>query len=291
MKIWLDGQLVDRSDARVSVFDHGVLYGDGVFEGIRAYSGRVFQVHAHVDRLFASADYIRLTIPYTRDRIIEALRQTMQANNFTDCYFRLVVTRGEGTLGLSPFKCPRPCVFCIADQIELYPPAMYERGMPVIIAKTLRTSSEMLNPAVKSLNYLNNIMAKIECIDAGVSEAVMLNAQGNVAECTGDNIFVVIGGRVVTPPRSAGILVGVTRGVVIALAGKLGIPLEEKDITPVQLLSADECFLTGTAAEVIGVTKIDGHVIGAGAIGPVTKRLRDAFHQFTRSPDSEGHPC
>ncbi|MFB3891868.1 MAG: branched-chain-amino-acid transaminase [Phycisphaerae bacterium] len=288
MKIWMDGKLVDKARAKVSVFDHGVLYGDGVFEGIRAYGGRIFQVHAHIDRLIASAASIRLKMPYGKAALIKAIRATMKANKLADCYIRLVITRGEGTLGLNPFKCRRPCVFCIADQIELYPKAMYDNGMPAIIAKTLRTSATMLNPSIKSLNYLNNIMAKIECIDAGVSEAIMLNADGNVAEATGDNIFAVLGGRLVTPPVSAGFLIGITRSVVIRLAGKLGIPLDERDIKPDELLAADEVFMTGTAAEVIGVSRINGKAIGAGKVGPITRRLMEAFHEFTRSPEAEG---
>lgn len=288
MKIWLDGNLVDRNDARVSVFDHGLLYGDGVFEGIRSYSGRIFQCRAHIDRLFESAACIRLNIPYTKDQLIDAIRQTMAANSLSDCYIRLVVTRGEGALGISPAKCARPGVFCIADQIAMYPKAMYEQGMPVIIAKTVRTSPRMLNPKIKSLNYLNNILAKIECLDAGVSEAVMLNEDGMVCEATGDNIFIVANGTILTPPVESSILVGVTRGVVIRLAGQLGIPLKEQDITPAQLLAADEVLMTGTAAEVIAVSKVDQQTIGSGKIGPITQRLTEAFHAFTRSKDAEG---
>ena len=288
MRIWLNGKLVDKADARVGVFDHGVLYGDGVFEGIRAYGGRIFQVHAHVERLFASARHIRLTIPYTPEALVQAMRDTMKAQGLTDCYIRLVVTRGEGTLGLNPFKCTTPNVFCIADQIELYPRAMYEQGMPVIVAKTVRTSARMLNPQIKSLNYLNNILAKIECIDAGVSEAIMLNECGQVAEATGDNLFCVSGGKVFTPPPEAGFLMGITRGVVMRLAGKLGVKVKEQPILPNEVRSADEVFLTGTAAEVIGVVKVDDHVIGDGQVGPVTRRLTEAFHAFTRSAEAEG---
>lgn len=288
MKIWLDGKMVERSDARVGVYDHGLLYGDGVFEGIRAYSGRIFQVQAHIERLFRSARLIRLAISYTRQELIGAMRDCMKVNALSDCYIRLVVTRGEGGLGLNPFKCAVPCVFCIADQIELYPKAMYDEGMPVIIAKTIRTSARMLNPSIKSLNYLNNIVAKIECVDAGVSEAVMLNERGVVAEATGDNVFIVSKGTVVTPPEDAGILVGITRGVVIRLALKLGIALQERDITPQELCTADEVFMTGTAAEVVGVVKVDGRIIGDGNVGPVTRRLTDAFHEFVRSPEAEG---
>ncbi len=212
----------------------------------------------------------------------------MAANGQSDCYIRMVVTRGDGTLGLNPFKCPRANVFIIADQIELYPKALYEHGMPVIISKILRTSPRMLSPKVKSLNYLNNIMAKIECVDAGVNEAVMLNEHGNVAEGSGDNIFIVSGGVVTTPPEEAGILMGVTRGVVIRLCSRLGIAVQEKDFTPRELLAADECFMTGTAAEIIPVNRIDGTTIGGGRRGPVTHRLVEAFHAFTRSSEAEG---
>ena len=282
MKIWLDGRLADKADARLSVFDHGTLYGDGVFEGIRVYSGKIFECQAHVERLFASAAKVRLTIPYTRQQIVEAMQQTLAANAMTDGYIRLVVTRGEGTLGLSPFKCPRGSVFVIADQIELYPREMYDRGMPVIVARTRRTSPTMLDPSVKSLNYLNNIMAKLEALDAGVGEAIMLNDRGEVSEATGDNIFIIKGGVVLTPPVSAGILQGVTRRVVMELCVTAGIACREQTILPAELYEADECFLTGTAAEVIPVTKIDGRPIAAGEVGPISRRLIAAFHAFIR---------
>ncbi len=284
MKIWLNGKLINKAEARITVFDHGTLYGDGVFEGIRAYGGKPFQCQAHVDRLFQSAKEIRLAIPYTKQELTEAIAETLLANNITDGYIRLVVTRGAGTLGLSPFKCSSPNVFIIADQIALYPEEMYEKGMAVIIAKTIRTSPRMLKPSVKSLNYLNNILAKIEAIDAGVAEAIMLNEQGNVAECTGDNIFIVNKqGQLMTSPTRAGILEGITRAVVMQLAGELGIPLKEKDITPEDLYTAEECFLTGTAAEVIAVTKIDGRTIGQGNPGPLTRKLSEAFRQYIRA--------
>jgi len=282
MKIWLDGQLVDRAQAAVSVFDHGALYGDGVFEGIRAYSGKIFQCQAHMDRLFQSAAKIRLTIPYTAEQIVAAMEQTLAANNITDGYIRLVVTRGVGTLGLNPYRCPKGSVFVIADQIELYPPEMYERGMPVIIAKTRRTSATMLDPSVKSLNYLNNIMARVEAVDANVGEAIMLNDRGEVAEATGDNLFIVKNGTVLTPPVSAGILQGVTRRVVMELCAEVGIPCREQTLFPADLYAADECFLTGTAAEVIPVTKIDGKPIATATAGPITQRLIKAFKEFIR---------
>lgn len=287
MKVWLNGGLVDKEDAKLTVFDHGTLYGDGVFEGIRVYGGKIFKLNAHVDRLFESARTIRLEIPYAKDEIVNAMYETISANSIVDGYIRLVVTRGAGTLGLNPFVCSESAVFVIADQIALYPPEMYENGLAVIVAKTVRTSASMLKPSVKSLNYLNNIMAKIEAVDAGVAEAVMLNEKGNVSECTGDNIFIVKEGTVITTPADAGILIGITRGVVISLARKLSIPLIEKDMVVDELYSADECFLTGTAAEVIAVTKIDDKIIGDGKAGPITHKLLDAFRQYIASGDFE----
>ena len=280
MKVWLNGKLVDRKNAKLSVYDHGTLYGDGVFEGLRIYNGQVFQAQAHIDRLFDSAKHIRLAIPYTKQELIDGMHEAIAATDRRDGYIRLVVTRGEGNLGLSPFQCATPTVFIIADTIALYPPEMYEQGMAVIIAKTIRTSATMLSPAVKSLNYLNNIMAKIEAIDAGVAEAIMLNDQGDVAECTGDNLFIVKDGQVATPPLEAGMLVGITRGVVMQLARDHGIGVQERRIAPQDLYDADECFLTGTAAEVISVTRVDGRVIGDGKAGPVTRKLLAAFRQF-----------
>jgi branched-chain amino acid aminotransferase len=283
MNVWINGQIVPRQQARLSVYDHATLYGDGVFEGIRAYHGRVFQCGAHLDRLFASAEAIRLEIPYTRDELAEAMYETLESNGLTDGYIRLVVTRGDGTLGLNPFRCPTPQVFIIADQIALYSEKLYREGMPVIIANTRRTAAGMLNPRIKSLNYLNNIFAKIECIDAGVEEALMRNAEGDIAEATGDNIFIVEGGELVTPPPEAGILLGITRSVVLHLAEKMDIPSKQETIPPQRLLEADECFLTGTAAEVIAVTHVDGKAIGDGKAGPVTDALLKAFREFARS--------
>ncbi|MDP6044075.1 MAG: branched-chain-amino-acid transaminase [Phycisphaerae bacterium] len=288
MKVWLNGKLVDQQDANLSVLDHGTLYGDGVFEGIRIYNGRIFQCAAHVDRLFESAFKIRLPIEQTKQEIVDAMYETIAANEITDGYIRLVLTRGAGTLGLSPFKCAHPSTFIIADSIALYPQEMYDNGMAVIIAKTVRVSANMLDPCIKSLNYLNNICAKIEAIDAGVAEAIMLNVRGNVAECTGDNIFIVKDGQVITPDTDSGILVGVTRGLVISLARELGLTVTERSVTPDDLRSADECFLTGTAAEVISVTKIDDTTIGDGKVGEITKKLLAAFKAFTTSDRAEG---
>ncbi len=284
MKIWLDGGLVDASDAKVSVFDHGLLYGDGCFEGIRAYGGRIFKLASHLDRMYRSAELIRLTPAYDRDVIEAAVRETVAANGISDGYIRLVFTRGAGTLGLHPFKCPTAGTFIIADSIQLYPEELYEQGMKVIIAERPRIPIRCLDPAIKSLNYLNNIMAKIEAIDAGVLEAIMLNPQGEVAECTGDNIFVVKDGRIRTPPTSAGILKGITRQVVIETLGpQLGLAISEEPLQTDDLFDADEVFLTGTAAEVIGVSRIGETTIGSGRVGPVTASLTKAFRELTGS--------
>ena len=287
MKIWMDGELLERDQAKIDVFDHGLLYGDGVFEGIRIYRGRIFQCTAHVDRLYISADKIRLEIPYTKAELVDAMNLCIRENGLTDSgYIRLVITRGVGTLGLHPFFCPKPCVFIIADQIQLYPPELYETGMGVIVAKRPRINPAMLDPAVKSLNYLNNIMAKIEAIDVGLLEAVMLNSEGNVAECTGDNIFLIKGGKLITPPVSAGILIGVTRSVAIMLAGRLGIEVIERDFKPDEMKAADEIFLTGTAAEIMAVTQVDETVIGDGKAGPVTSQLLKAFRDFIETDEA-----
>jgi len=283
MKVWMNGELLDKADAKLSVFDHGLLYGDGVFEGIRIYGGKIFQCDAHLERLFASARKVRLAVPYGKMELTDAMKQTLSVNGLTDGYIRLAVTRGVGTLGLNPFQCSNPTVFVIADYIQLYPKDLYEHGMPVIISRTVRTSARMLDPSIKSLNYLNNILAKIECIDAGANEAIMLNEAGNISEATGDNVFIVKGGALYTPPPGAGILLGITRAVVISIALRMNINVEEKDITPGDLYDADECFLTGTAAEVIPVTSVDGKSIGGGRVGAVTRKLFNAFHAFIRS--------
>lgn len=282
LKIWLDGALMEKPDAKVSVYDHGLLYGDGVFEGIRVYSGRIFECKAHLDRLYASARVVRLEIPYTAKELEDAMYQTFKANGFKDCYIRLVVTRGTGYLGISPAKCARPSVFIIADSIDMYPREVYEKGMSIITATVTRCHPNAIPPRVKSLNYLNNILAKIEAIDAGVSEALLLNQEGNVAECSGDNIFIVRRGEVQTPQTSDGILEGVTRGVIIRLCEKMSIPCVEKTFQRYDVYTAEECFLTGTAAEVVPVTKIDGRPIGDAKVGPVTRKLLDAFHKFIR---------
>jgi len=282
-KVWLNGKLVDREDAKISVFDHGLLYGDGVFEGIRSYSGRVFRLKEHIRRLFDSANGIRLAIPLAADELAKAIADTLQANGLKDAYIRVVVTRGVGTLGLDPNRCQSPTVFIITDRIELYPPELYENGLEIITAATMRNHPNAVNPRLKSLNYLNNILAKIEAIDAGTLEAVMLNHQGFVAECTGDNLFIVRDGVLFTPPIAAGILEGITRDEIIAIAGDFGIKVREENLTRHDLYVADECFLTGTAAEVVPVVRIDKRTIGDGHPGPVTKRLLEEFHRRTRA--------
>ena len=247
------------------------------------YGGKVFRCDEHVDRLFASAEAIRLPLKMSKQEIVDAMYSAIEANGVVDGYIRLVVTRGPGDLGLNPFLCKTPVVYVIADQIKLYPQEMYENGLAVVIAKTPRRTGAMVPSAAKTLNYLNNIMARMEAIDAGAGEAVMLNVDGQVAEATGDNIFIVTGGKVVTPPPEAGILVGITRGLVIGLAKELGIEVEQRPVMPDELFTADECFLTGTAAEVIAVTKIDDTVIGDGKAGPVTTRLLGAFRKLTKA--------
>ncbi len=288
MKIYIDGKFYTEKTAKISVFDHGLLYGDGVFEGIRAYNHRIFKLEEHLDRLFDSAKAILLTIPMTKPQLMQAVSRTCAVNRIRDGYIRLVVTRGVGNLGLSPFHCKRPTVFIIAGKISLYPPQMYRRGLDMITVPTTRVNVSAFNPAVKSLNYLNNVLAKIEAIQGGVLEAVMLNSQGYVAECTGDNIFIIHGGRIITPPVSAGALGGITRRVVIQLAREhLGVEVEETNLTRYDLFTADECFLTGTGAEIIPAVKLDGRVIGTGKPGSITRQLMKAFSELTRQ---EGYP-
>jgi branched-chain amino acid aminotransferase len=283
--IWIDGKFFQKSDAKISVYDHGILYGDGVFEGIRQYNGRVFEKDAHITRLFESAQGIRLKIPYSHAQLSDALEETLAANKMRDSYIRLVVTRGMGYLGISPKNCGTPVTFIIADTIQMYPAEIYQTGMAVIVSSVVRNHPNALSPKIKSLNYLNNILAKWEALDAGVPEAVMLNQQGMVAECTGDNIFIVKNGQLLTPPEESGILVGITRNTVMNLARQApggGIPAQEKNLTRQDLYTADECFLTGTGAEVVPVTRIDARSIGNGTPGPITQRLITAFHKKVR---------
>ena len=281
-KVCLNGELVPQEEAKVSVFDHGLLYGDGVFEGIRAYGGRVFKLAEHVARLYQSARSIRLEVPIIPAQMTAAIEETLLANDLSDAYIRVVVTRGVGTLGLDPDKCPAPQYFIIVDSIVLYPEELYREGLEIVTVSTVRNHPAALNPRIKSLNYLNNIMAKIEGKNAGVLEALMLNAEGFVAECTGDNIFIVADSVVRTPPITAGILEGITRNTVIQLAREAGYVVREEDLTQYDIYTAEECFLTGTAAEVIPVVKLDGRSIGTGEPGPVTKELLQRFRALTR---------
>jgi branched-chain amino acid aminotransferase len=281
--IYVNGRMVPKSQAMISVYDHGLLYGDGVFEGIRIYNGKIFKCGQHMERLWRCAEMIRLRIPVSRDEMVQIMRDCVSANNLTDGYIRLVVSRGYGTLGLDPRKCPVAGVICIADQIALYPPEAYERGMRIIVAKRPRTPIDCLDPRIKSLNYLNNILAKVEAIDQGCDEAIMLNTDGFVGECTGDNIFIVRDGKVYTPPTESGILEGITRRFVMDLCADMGISCSLKNMKPEEVKSADEVFLTGSAAEIIAVTQIDDIKIGSGTEGPLTKRLRTAFRKVVTS--------
>lgn len=281
-QVYVNGKLVDSQAAMVSVFDHGLLYGDGVFEGIRVYNAKVFKLQEHVDRLFESALAIRLEIPLSRQEMTDAVNSTVAANGLKEGYVRLVVTRGAGTLGLDPRRCSNPQVIIIADTISLYPREMYENGLKLITASTLRNHSGAVSPRIKSLNYLNNILAKIEGTDADCVEALMLNHKGEVAECTGDNIFIVKNGVLKTPPTDAGILEGITRNAVIDLAREAGVEVREATLLRHDIYVADECFLTGTAAEVIAVVSLDGRPIGSGKPGPVTKELLVRFQKLTR---------
>lgn len=282
MKIYLNGQLVSKEQAVVSVFDHGLLYGDGVFEGIRVYGGKVFLLKEHIDRLYESAKAIRLTIPITPTQMVQATKDTVAANGIGDGYIRLVVTRGAGSLGLDIRKTSHPQIIIIADTITLYPDEIYANGMHLITASTIRNHPAALPARIKSLNYLNNILAKIEGTDAGTVEALMLNHKGEVAECTGDNIFILKNGVLKTPSSDAGILEGITRNAVLKLAREAGIPTQETPLIRHDLYVADEMFLTGTAAEVVPVVSLDGRKIGDGTPGSITRRLLELFHEFTR---------
>ena len=283
MKVYIDGKYYDEKNAKVSVFDHGLLYGDGVFEGIRAYNGRVFRLEEHVDRLFYSAKAILLTIPLTKQQVAEAVVATCRRNKLREGYIRLVVTRGVGTLGLNPNRCKQPSVIVIAGKIQLYPEEFYKNGMAIVTVPTTRNLPNALNPAIKSLNYLNNILAKIEANNSGCEEAVMLNSQGYVAECTGDNLFIIKGKHLMTPPLSAGALYGITRGVVLDLAREAGFTVSEPDLTRYDLYNADECFLTGTGAEIVPVVKIDGREIGEAKPGAATWEFVNRYRQLTNS--------
>jgi len=283
MKIYINGKFYEKNEAKVSVFDHGLLYGDGVFEGIRAYNSLVFKLEEHIDRLFESAHAIMLSIPLTKEQLIKAVVQTLKANNLKDGYIRLIVTRGEGDLGLDPRKCKgNATIIIIADKVKLYPELLYKNGMEIITVATTRNSHEALNPQMKCLNYLNNIMAKMEAVQLGYEEALMLNDQGYVAECTGDNIFIISKGELYTPPEIMGVLRGVTRDTVLELAQQSKIPTHEHVFTRHELYIADECFLTGTAAEIIPVVKVDGRAIGSGKPGKITASLMKKFREATK---------
>ena len=283
LKIYINGTLFDKDDAKISVYDHGLLYGDGVFEGIRSYGGKAFRLQEHLDRLWYSAKAIWLEIPMTKEQLGRDIDRMLKTNGIEDGYIRVLVTRGCGTLGLDPNRCANPQVIIIADTISLYPRELYEKGLTIVTVSTMRNHPAALSPRVKSLNYLNNILAKIEGLQAGCIEALMLNHKGEVAECTGDNVFLVRNGRVLTPPNDAGILEGITREVVMTLAREAGYEMVESPLTKHDVYIADECFLTGSAAEVVPVVKVDSRTIGDGIPGPITRELMQRFHKLTRS--------
>jgi branched-chain amino acid aminotransferase len=282
LQIYIDGEFFDQADAKVSVFDHGLLYGDGVFEGIRFYNGRVFRMEEHMDRLWESARSICIDIPMSRRELDEALLETIRQNGLRDGYVRLIVTRGVGNLGLNPIQCKQPSVIIIASTIALYPEEVYRKGLTVVTVPTRRMGPATLNPAIKSLNYLNNVLARIEANLANADEALMLNDAGNIAECTADNVFIIKRGQIMTPPITAGALRGITRAVVFDIAAELGMKISEPELTRHDLYIADEAFLTGTAAEVIPMIKVDGRVIGSGEPGAITTRLIARFRELTR---------
>jgi len=286
LKIWINGKLVDQEDAKITVFDHGLLYGDGVFEGIRVYKGRVFELDSHIKRLYESAKSIRLVISINQSELTRAVKETVEANSISDGYIRLVVTRGVGTLGLNPFVCKNSCIFIIADSIQLYPEELYEKGMKIISATTVRNHPLAIPPQAKSLNYLNNILAKIEALDNDVPEAIIYNHQGYVAEASGDNVLIVKDGVIYTPPAEAGALPGITQSVVIELAKKENIQVIEKNLTRFDLYVCDEFFLTGTAAEVIGIVDVDGRIVGDGKPGPITCLLRKKFFEYAHGKEN-----
>lgn len=280
--VYIDGEFLPKNEAKVSVFDHGFLYGDGVFEGIRAYHGKVFRLGPHIERLYESAKAIGLVIPVSPEEMGQIVIESCRRNGIANGYIRLVVSRGVGDLGLNPYLCPKASIICIAATIQLYPVELYEKGLDIVTVATPRNHPEALNPRIKSLNYLNNIMAKMEAIRAGVQEAVMLNLQGFVAECTGDNIFIWRRGKLVTPPSTEGALEGITRNAVIDLARAKGIPVAEERMSRFDIYTADEMFLTGTGAELIPVVKVDGRPIGDGGVGPVFKGLLEDFKALTK---------
>jgi len=283
MKVYLNGKLVERKDAKISIFDHGVLYGDGVFEGIRSYNCLVFKLKEHIDRLYASGQAICLKMPLSKEAMIKAIIKTLKANRLRDAYIRVVVTRGEGDLGLDPRKCKTATVFIITDKIVLYPKELYQKGLAIVTVPTRRNIPEAINPQIKSLNYLNNILAKIEAISSDVEEALMLNHEGFVSECTGDNIFMIKDNCLITPPTAAGVLAGITRDAVMGLASKLDLKVKEALLARYDLYNAKELFLTGTAAEIIPVVNIDSRVIADGKPGKYTLNFIKEFRKLTKS--------
>jgi branched-chain amino acid aminotransferase len=283
MKIYIDGAYYDKEDAKISVYDHGLLYGDGIFEGIRIYSGKIFKLEEHIKRLYRSAAALRLVIPMKQDEMERTVEEAVGLNEKKDGYIRLVVTRGKGNLGIDPTSCPSATVIIMVEDIQLYPEELYEKGIRIITASIRRLSGDILDPRIKTLNYLNNIMAKMEAQDAGCPEAVLLNKEGYVSECTADNIFIFREGELLTPAPWLGILEGITRGTILELAQKQGIPYRETTLTCFDLYTADECFLTGSGAELIPVTKIDGRPIGSGLPGEISKKIKEAFTALIHS--------
>ena len=282
MHVYINGKYLPHDKAGISVFDHGLLYGDGIFEGIRAYHGKVFQLNEHIERLYKSAQAIALKLPISKAKMVDAVINTCRKNKMKNGYIRLIVTRGRGTLGLNPYLCKKPQIIIIASAIQLYPKRLYEKGLSIITVGTVRNHAEALNPRIKSLNYLNNVLAKIEALNAGVMECIMLNPQGFVAEASGDNVFIVRGKSIITPPTWCGALEGITRAVVMNLAPELGLDVEESVLTRYDLYTADEVFLTGTAAEIIGVVQIDRRTIGKGKPGKVSRVLAHQFHEYVK---------
>lgn len=280
MKIYIDGKFFDKKDAKISVFDHGLLYGDGIFEGIRCYKGVVFKLREHIARLFESAHTLMLSIPLNKEQLVKAVVETIKVNNLSDAYVRVVITRGQGDLGLDIRRCKRPTAIIIADKIALYPDKMYKQGLEIITVPTIRNLPEALNPQIKSLNYLNNILAKIEATNAGCQEAIMLDSMGYIAECTGDNIFLVKANELYTPPQCMGTLRGITRDTVLELARNLNLHVHEHVLTRHEMFISDEVFLTGTAAEIVPVIKVDGRIIGSGKPGKITLKLFEEFRKI-----------
>ncbi|OIO32575.1 MAG: branched-chain-amino-acid transaminase [Candidatus Omnitrophica bacterium CG1_02_40_15] len=283
LKVYINGEYFEKNEAKISVFDHGLLYGDGVFEGIRSYAGLIFKLKEHIDRLYESSQGIMLNISLSKEDMIKAIVETLKLNQLDNAYIRLIVTRGIGDLGLDPRKCKSASIIIITDNIKLYPEKMYKEGLSIITVPTPRNIPEALNPQIKSLNYLNNILAKIEALNCGYEEALMFTAHGYVAECTGDNIFIIKDNNLITPPAYLGILKGITRACVMDIAKKIGMAVKEEVITRHNIFTASECFLTGTAAEIIPVVRVDKRVIGDGKPGKITLNLMKEFRKLTKT--------